>query len=169
MNVKKKMAIALVTILALSIFTAVVPAMAKDKKDQSVSQLDDIVQGETTPVISNAESALTGTWVNVDPKARGMVKFEIGNGQFHGYGSCSPTPCDWGNTPLTLYSKSITDLKDVAGTANYNFGFKDAKIFVQLVNKNTIKAYDFSAFKDGSGRHNYFEGPLTFKIVKAKY
>ena len=65
----------------------------------------------------------TGTWVNSDTSARGMVKFTITPGTFHGYGSCTPTPCDWGTTPLVLYSKSVTDSNDIAGIAQYNSGF----------------------------------------------
>jgi hypothetical protein len=58
-----------------------------------------------------------GTWYNKDTATKGMVKFTIKDETFHGYGSCTPTPCDWGTAPLIFYSKSVTDTNNVAAIA----------------------------------------------------
>jgi hypothetical protein len=91
-----------------------------------------------------------------------MIKFTITTGIFHGYGACTPTPCDWGNTNLTLYSKSVIDPNDIAGTAQYDFGFKKTIITLELISPRIIRAYDYNEFTDGSGRHNYFERNMLF-------
>lgn len=110
-----------------------------------------------TLVASMASAAnFNGDWKNRDPSARGMVKFTITNGTFHGYGSCSPTPCDWGTTPLVLYSRSVSDPNNIAGTAQYNTGFSKKIITLKMESPTLIKETDYTQFTDNSGRHNYY-------------
>ena|SRR5271157_1750923 len=98
-----------------------------------------------------------GTWVNNNQSTRGMVKFTIEPGTFQGYGQCQPTPCDWKTTPLILYSKSISDSNDIAGIAEYNFGFSKDIITLKMISPTLIEANHYTQFTDGSGRHNFVE------------
>jgi len=45
---------------------------------------------------------LDGTWVNKDENTNSTTKLIISdnNQTFHGFGSCVPTDCDWGETPI---------------------------------------------------------------------
>ncbi len=103
-----------------------------------------------------------GTWVNQNKGARGMIKFTITPGKFNGFGSCTPTPCNWGPTNLTLYSDSVSSKKIIAGTAQYDFGFKKTIITLMMVSETVIKASDYNEFTDGSGRQNYCELNMLF-------
>ncbi len=104
-----------------------------------------------------------GTWINTDKSTRGMVEFTIKSGTFHGYGACSPTPCDWGATPLTLYSTSVSNTNNIAGIAQYNFGFSKTIVSLKMVSSKLITANYYTQFTDGSGRHNYVEEQMSFK------
>jgi len=45
---------------------------------------------------------LDGTWVNKDEDTRSTTRLIISdnNQTIHGFGSCTPTDCDWGETPI---------------------------------------------------------------------
>jgi len=58
-------------------------------------------------------------------------------------------PCDWGVTPLTVYSTSVDDPIDVAGTAEYDHGFKEERIFLLLIHRQVRAGLFFSKFTDG--------------------
>ena len=136
-NKKKMASIVLAATIVLSALVIVMPSMAQNNKAKDFG----------------------GTWTNVDSETRGMVKFIItqidSEYNFHGYGACHPTPCDWGTTRLTLYSRSISDTENIAGTAEYDVGFVENRIFLEMLNPNLIKVHSFEEFKDASGRPNY--------------
>jgi hypothetical protein len=111
--------------------------------------------------------SLVGTWVNVNPATRDIVKIVLGNTgatlHVHAYGACSPTPCDWGQVNGQAYAASVAGGASVAFTAAYAFGFKNTILTGHLKGKELI-VDDFNVFEDGSGRSPYFtEG--TFKKV----
>jgi hypothetical protein len=114
-----------------------------------------------------------GTWTNADLESGGMIKFVITQEDseyyFHGYGACHPTPCDWGATPLTLYSKSVSDTNDIAGTAEYVLGFVETRIYLVMLNPYVIMAYNFDKFTDASGRHNYASMDCFTKVVVPEF
>jgi hypothetical protein len=70
---------------------------------------------------------LIGTWVNTKTDG-GLVEVVItgGNGslEVHPYGSCSPTPCDWGMHPALGFSSGVTSYTAIGFHATINFTFK---------------------------------------------
>lgn len=109
--------------------------------------------------------SLIGTWVNVNPATRDIVKIVLTNSGgalgVHAYGACVPTPCDWGQVTGQAYSASVAGGAAVAFTADYQFGFKRTILTGHLSGEHLI-VDDFNVFEDGSGRSAYFtEG--TFK------
>lgn len=77
-------------------------------------------------------SAVVGTWVNVDPATRGIVKVVVTNvgGQLHihTYGKCTPTPCDHGDIAANAFSPSVSDAKATGFSGQYDFGFKTTEV-----------------------------------------
>ena len=149
--------------IVLSLYAMVMPAIAQDttvSDDIEKSLSDDINEIESINMNPLSQDEFLGTWVNVDPDAGGMIQFDIaqdGSGlEFHGYGACSPTPCDWGSEPLILFSSSVSDTDDTRGYVYYDFGFVRTRIFLTMINSNLILANSFDEFTDGSGRHNYY-------------
>lgn len=69
-------------------------------------------------------SDFAGDWLNVDEDTRGMTRLVIGEGTLHGYGSCSPTDCDWGETAASVV--------DGALVGTYDFGFKRSSITARI-------------------------------------
>jgi hypothetical protein len=111
--------------------------------------------------------SLIGTWVNVNPATRDIVKVVLTNNGgalgVHAYGACTPTPCDWGEVTGQSYSASVAGGAAVAFSANYQFGFKRTILTGHLAGEQLI-VDDFNVFEDGSGRAAYFtEG--TFKKI----
>ncbi len=111
---------------------------------------------------------LSGIWVNAAnfASATGMIGFIIppGAATFEGFGACTPTPCDWEATSLTLYSTSVSSTNDVAGTAVYNFGFKQTTVTFVMFTPTVILAFDYNKFIPPDTRHNYHEMGLFVKV-----
>jgi hypothetical protein len=101
---------------------------------------------------------LVGTWVNCDHQTRGLVRLMIAaNGPaitVHGFGACTPTPCDWGTVPGTTYADNVTAVPAVAFTAVYTFGFKQTTVVGKLMNGALI-VETFDHFTDKSNRSDY--------------
>lgn len=106
-----------------------------------------------------APNPLLGTWVNCDHATRGMVRLMIaasGNEiTVHGFGACSPTPCDWGVANGLVFAPNVTGQAAVAFTAAYNFGFKQTTIVGHLLN-GALMVETFDHFTDSSGRADYY-------------
>jgi len=102
---------------------------------------------------------LVGTWVNVDHQTRGMVRLVIaasGNEiTLHGFGACSPTPCDWGIVPGLVYANGVTGTAAIAFAGMYTFGFKQTTISGRLFN-GALLVQTFDHFTDKSGRSDYY-------------
>jgi hypothetical protein len=109
-------------------------------------------------VVVNAQPIL-GTWVNCDHQTRGLVRLMItasGNEvMIHGFGACSPTPCDWGAVNGLIYADNVTAIPAVAFTAVYNFGFKQTTLVGHLL-KGSLMVETFDHFTDKSGRADYY-------------
>jgi hypothetical protein len=111
-------------------------------------------------------SPLIGTWLNTDRATRGIIKLVLSNREgffiVHGFGACSPSPCDWGEVEGAVYSGGVSSREGMAFTASYDFGFMETILAVYL--KSGILVLDsFNTFKDGSGRSNYFSREFFYQ------
>ena len=108
-------------------------------------------------------SMLIGDWLNDNPATDSIVEIVIesdgvGGMTVHGYGACTPTPCDWGVVGATPYSRGVEDVSGIAFTASYDFGFKDTMLAGKVkVTENGagLSVLSFNKFKDGSDRYDY--------------
>lgn len=102
---------------------------------------------------------LLGTWVNCDHKTRGLIRLMIAaSGKeitVHGFGACSPNPCDWGVVNGNVYSLGVTATSAMAFTAVYNAGFKQTIIVGHLM-YGVLVVETFDHFTDSSGRADYY-------------
>lgn len=102
---------------------------------------------------------ILGTWVNCDHHTRGLVRLMItavGNEvMIHGFGACSPTPCDWGAVNGLIYADNVAAVPAVAFTAVYNFTFKQTTIVGRLL-QGALLVETFDHFTDKSGRADYY-------------
>jgi hypothetical protein len=102
-----------------------------------------------------------GSWTNVDPNTRGIIKLDISiigtTVQVQGWGSCTPTYCDWGTVQAQAFTSSASS--DILhGTdiliAVFDAGFSETTLVIKLTgNRLNVDSYD--RFKDNSGRSNY--------------
>jgi len=106
-----------------------------------------------------AAAPLVGTWINCDHATRGLVRLMIaakGNEiTLHGFGACTPTPCDWGQANGMVYSASVAEAPAVAFTATYNFNFKQTVVVGHLL-EGALFVETFDHFTDESGRADYY-------------
>ena len=98
---------------------------------------------------------LLGTWVNVDPLARGLGKLqfavsEMGELEVYGYGVCSPDFCEWGSTPLVLGRTSSLDVYTSWGIAIWDL---DPIKMVLLLSRedDLLMVTMFTYWTDGTG------------------
>ena len=141
--------------------------MQSTKVEQQYRAPSDILEkqrellGITTPQVSVVPSPLplVGTWMNVDHATRGLIRVMIGaNGNeitVHGFGACSPTPCDWGQVNGLIYADNVCATPAVAFTATYTFAFKVTNIVGHLFN-GALFVETFDHFTDQSGRADYY-------------
>ena len=103
-------------------------------------------------------ASIVGNWVNVNAASRGLVRITLQAGPtgltVHAYGSCSPTPCDWGVAPARAYSAGVDAKPAEAFTAVYKQGFKESILTGQL-ERGMLAVDNFSTFLDGSSRNDY--------------
>lgn len=113
----------------------------------------------TFKVAAITPAQLAGTWVNCDHATRGLVRLMIAASgheiTVHGFGACSPTPCDWGVVNGLAYAANVTATPAVGFTAMYNFGFKQTIVVGHLLNGALI-VETFDHFTDSSGRSDYY-------------
>lgn len=107
-------------------------------------------------------AAAFGNWVN--PAATGsLAKLTIGGTSaapvVHGYGQCSPTPCDWGTVRSTTYGTSISSTVGNNSLAAYAFGFKKTQLAITFhrsaTGRQLLTVRSYNEFTDASGRSNY--------------
>ncbi len=140
---------------------------------KKVTQYISVCAFAATLAASNAASAwpaqFIGAWKNVNPNSGGIIRLEIGPGmQLRAFGSCTPTPCNHGLTPLTTYGTSVTDANHRAATAGYNFSFKNVIMTMKLSGAWHLNMEHWNKFTDGSGRQNYLNGERFKKVSAAE-
>lgn len=126
-----------------------------------VREADRLEPGEASPAERSLDlRPLTGIWTNTNPASRGIVRLEVterdGGLRVRVFGAGSPAPTDWGEAPASvLYSDGLRSRKGHAFLASFDFGFLESHLQCNLSQGLLIVAA-FNAFKDGSGRSNYF-------------
>jgi hypothetical protein len=114
----------------------------------------------SNPAIA-APADFIGTWVNTDSSTRGITKVVIhsagGNKlKIQTFGKCHPTDCDWGTVSLPSYGTSVTDPNHQAATANYNAGFSQTLLTLQLAGTRNLSLNSYTLFTDRSNRQPYY-------------
>jgi hypothetical protein len=104
-------------------------------------------------------SQLLGIWWSTDKATGGIRKLilteENGDLMIHAFGACVPELCDWGKIAAVAYAANVSSRDAMAFTARYDFGFMETTLAVYM--KGGILVLDsFNAFKDASGRSDYF-------------
>jgi hypothetical protein len=110
--------------------------------------------------------SILGTWTNVDPKTRDLVKVIVTEKgtqtMVHFYGACTPTPCDWAAVPAMVYATSVTATDADAFTATYKFNFMTAIVTGHLEGTQLI-VETFTHFTDHSERSDYYSKDVMHK------
>jgi hypothetical protein len=124
-----------------------------------------MVEGAATAA-AVAPAPLAGTWKNINPATRDLVKVVItaaGSAiKVDAFGACSPTPCNWGNVAGLAYASSVSTSPAVAFSAPYKFSFAQVILTGHLQGKELILE-TFTHFTDGSGRSDYYSTDTMVK------
>ena len=106
-----------------------------------------------------AVSTLLGTWT---APAGGTVSQVVVGGVPGAYtlqvkAPCSPTPCDWGTRPLTIYAASVSIKVGKIGSATFNQGFVTRTVIVTAEDATApfLRVDVLSKFAPGDARSNY--------------
>jgi hypothetical protein len=116
---------------------------------------------DAAPALAQSDTALLGTFT---PKVSngGLAKLVLTDAsgviQVHGYGTCSPTFCDWGTVPGVVYGANVSDPNGRTFTAAFNFGFS-TEILTGTLNLNgkLMTINEYTEFAPGDGRDNYHQ------------
>lgn len=113
--------------------------------------------------LAPSNTNLLGTWENVDPNTRGIIRIIIANNgaggiTVHPFGACHPNPCDIGQVRALVYSNSVGDGVGMHFTANIKSDF--AKTILTGTVRNSprgprLRVNSYTKFTDGSNRYNY--------------
>jgi hypothetical protein len=101
-----------------------------------------------------------GYWTNVDPNTRGIVALDIAvegsSANVQAWGSCHPTPCDWGTVAANAFATDVSsDISNAAAmTAVFDSGFSETTLVISP-SGDQLKVESYDRFKDNSGRSNY--------------
>jgi hypothetical protein len=85
-----------------------------------------------------------------------------------GFGAYSPSPCQRGNVPGTVFGANVSSVTGRSFEANWNFGFAHTVLLGTLNGQKrvpTLTVQEFTTFTDGSGRANY---TVTETFVRAR-
>ncbi|HEY0380707.1 MAG TPA: hypothetical protein VGC72_00665 [Candidatus Elarobacter sp.] len=120
-----------------------------------------LAAGLLLPTAGSAQTAvstLLGTW---NAPGSGVVQVVIagapGAYTIHVKGSCSPTPCDWGTRPLTIFAPSAAVSVGKIGMATFNQGFVTRTVIVTAQDAVApfLRVDVLSKFAPGDTRSNY--------------
>jgi hypothetical protein len=115
-----------------------------------------------SPTPPGPSPVLFGTWANTNSATNSVVDIVVSpsaNGiMVDGFGACSPTPCQWGNIPGTVFGTNVSAPTGNSFEANWNFGFSRT-VLLGTVNLTPfgprLTVQEFTTFTDNSGRSNY--------------
>ena len=112
------------------------------------------------PIGASAQSASPGLMGDWYGSGSGVVQLvfapsTVSNAlTLHAYGACSPSPCDWGTVPVTIYAANVGAAQGGTGLATFVTNFSATTLIATLVG-TTLRVRTYTRFTDGSGRSNY--------------
>ena len=110
---------------------------------------------------------LLGGWVNEDVDTRGVTKLRVAEDgsdvEVQGWGSCSPTDCDWGTTEMNLLGSNISDNTYEFATAKWEHGFATT-FMTTRTQDGELKVEKYTVFHDGSDRSHYHSEADMWKV-----
>lgn len=116
------------------------------------------IQKPKLPIMISPDP-IVGTWVNVEPQTRDLVRLEIkpkGNAiTIHAFGACHPNPCDWGTVEGRIYSDTVCTMHAMAFTAQYKFDFAEVLVTGALY-RGALFVETLTHFIDQSGRADVY-------------
>ena len=127
-----------------------------------------------SPVPPSPNTALFGTWANTNPATRNVADIVLSPGGggilADGFGACSPTPCQWGDIPGTVFGTSVGSPTGNSFRADWNFGFAHTVLLGTLTQRKlfflqVLTVQEFTTFTDHSGRANF---EVTETFVRAR-
>jgi hypothetical protein len=102
--------------------------------------------------------ALSGTWANINPATRSVVDIVIEgnkNGiEVDGFGACSPSPCQWGNVPGTVFGANVSAATGSSFEADWNFGFART-VLLGTLTETFVRAKPVTAARNGTAGASY--------------
>jgi hypothetical protein len=120
-----------------------------------------------SPTPPNADARLVGTWVNTNAATRNVKQIVIAPSRSAGgvtvdmFGACSPSLCEWGRAPATIYGSSVSAVTGTAFQVDINQGFARRVDFGQLKAAATgalkLTVREHNMYTDGSGRHDWVQ------------
>jgi len=120
-----------------------------------------LAAGLLLPTAGSAQTAvstLLGTWTAPPDGTVSQVVIAGGPGAYtiQVKAPCTPTPCDWGTRPLTIYAPSVSIKVGKIGSATYNQGFVTRIVVVTAQDATApfLRVDVYSKFT-GGGRSNY--------------
>jgi hypothetical protein len=115
-----------------------------------------------SPVPPTPSPALFGTWANTNPATRSVADIVIGGNrsgiEVDGFGSCSPSNCQWGNVPGTVFGANVSSGAGGSFEASWDFGFSRTVLLGTLSARGRVPVLtvsELTTFTDHSGRSNY--------------
>lgn len=117
-----------------------------------------------SPALPVLDAGAYGTWANVNPATtdlRNIVVTPAAGGAVlvDGFGACTPTSCEWGQVPATVFGPNVSSGVGEAWTTSQSFGFADDVLTARLTHTGKgqplLVVQDYVTFLDGSGRSNF--------------
>jgi hypothetical protein len=153
-RIRRAVAAALIssTAVAATLLSTLVPAQAATVAAGALA----------TPVPPPPSTVLAGTWVNTNHATRSVADIVVSTSPkgiaVDGFGACTPTPCEFGRIPGTVFGPNVSATVGTSFAAQWNFTFKRT-IFLATYSAPgrvpTLTVQEFNTFTDGSGRVNY--------------
>ncbi len=104
------------------------------------------------PAVANN---MDGTWINIDPSTRGIVRIQISGNKVHSYGACHPDLCDWGVLKAKSFAANVDSSSPAALLAKQTTSFSRSELTLSLDPRGKLRVEVFTHFTDGSGRADY--------------
>ena len=98
---------------------------------------------------------INGNWFNPDPHTRGLVKIEIKGRAIHPYGTCSPSPCDWGVMEAKPFSAGVDSQETSALLARRKTDIEEDEIILSLEPDGRLRVEVLTQFTDRSSRTDF--------------